>query len=130
MNEKSRSPGGERRNARRFPIKTPLSYRIGNEEGSHYGTTENISKTGISFRCEQRAKSGDQLEIGFVLPISQDDEDGAWVVCSGEVVRCEPSLGAGVLPSLAVKILQSQLLPLKGRLEELAGPHGGQENDA
>ena len=130
MKEETPPAGGERRGARRFPIKTPMSFRIWNEEVWQYGTTENISKAGIYFRCERRAESGDRMEVEFVLPALQREGSGAWVVCLGEVVRFETSLGTGALPSLAVKFLYSQVLPHKDVPEVPSKPDGGKANDA
>jgi len=124
MTEQPSSIGGgqDRRFARRFPISTPLSYRVWNETQWHHGTTENISTAGIFFRSEISAERGTQLEIGFVLPSALREGSGAWVTCTGEVIRREPSLDPGVPPALAVRIMFSQLKPWKDAPGDAFGP--------
>jgi len=95
----------------------------------YYGTTENISAAGIFFRCEQLAECRTRLEIGFLLPSALEEGSGAKVVCTGEVVRLEPSQGMGVAPALAIKITYFRLLPWKDVRGESSGPEGGHENE-
>ena len=125
MTEKLSSGGGarDRRSARRFPIKTPLFYRVWNEANWHHGTTENISTSGIYFRCDQIADFGMRVEIGFVLPSALQEGSGARVACTGEVVRIEPSEDPEVSPALAVRIMFSQLRPWKNPVEGTDGPY-------
>ena len=130
MKEDSSPVGGsERRGARRFPIKTPLYYRVWNKADWSYGTTENISTSGILFRCEELAERGTRVEIGFVLPSALEQGRGAKVVCTGEVVRLETLKGTEVPPGLAVKIMNCELFPWSAVGGESSGPEGGHENE-
>ena len=112
-------PSINRRTARRFPIRTPILFRSWNEVDWHHGTTENISSSGVYFRCEQPAEYGMRLEVGFVLPSALRGGSGARVACTGEVVRVEQSQETGVSPALALRIMFSQLRPWKDSEERI-----------
>jgi hypothetical protein len=101
------------RRSRRFPIAAPLRYRISNEDDWRTAQTENISSTGVLFRCEKYAEQGAQVEMNFLLLKSSSDPSGLEVACKGEVVRLDLTLGEAKLPALAVKITGYWLGPGK-----------------
>jgi hypothetical protein len=113
---------GELRRAQRFPIRVPLRYRVVGEADWREGTTVNISSAGVFFRCEQTAERAMRMEIDFVLSAAPNENSGAEVVCSGEVVRLEPSQEAGGLPALAMNIMGYRLLPWLGARGEPGNP--------
>lgn len=82
----------------------------------------NISSAGVFFRCEQTAERAMRMEIDFVLSAAPNENSGAEVVCSGEVVRLEPSQEAGGLPALAMNIMGYRLLPWLGAGGEPGNP--------
>ena len=91
--------------AQRFNLHLPLRYRRVGEQGWRKGTTENISRTGLLFHGEEALQPSAQLEINLVLPVEIAGLSATEVVCRGEVVRSESTVGA-VSPALAAKILQ------------------------
>ena len=77
---------------KRFDIQTPMRYRIVGEREWHYGTTLNISSSGILFEAETEVESGMNIEIRFALPVERSPGTPAMVSCRGTVVRSQESL--------------------------------------
>jgi len=94
----------ESRRSRRFPIEAPLRYRVSSESDWRNALTENISSTGVLFRCDQFAERGARVEMNFLLLRSSADQVGLEVACEGEVVRLDPPAGGKKMPALAVNI--------------------------
>jgi hypothetical protein len=108
----------ELRRSKRFSIEAPLRYRVSSETDWRNARTENISSTGVLFRCEQRTELGAHVEINFLLLSSPNDQAGLEVACEGEVVRLDLPLGEEELPALAVNITGYRLGPgTSGRWE-------------
>jgi hypothetical protein len=108
----------ELRRSQRFPIKAPLRYRASCEEDWRKARTENISSTGVLFRCERCAGRGEHVELNFLLLNSASDQLGLEVACEGEVVRMDLPLSEDQLPALAVNITAYRLGPgTSGRWE-------------
>ncbi len=101
----------EFRRSRRFPIEAPLRYRVSCEAAWQKAQTENISSTGVLFRCEQCAECGALVEMNFLLLRTPNDQAGLEVACKGEIVRLDLPLGGGKLPALAVNITGYWLCP-------------------
>jgi len=101
----------ELRRSKRFPIEAPLRYRLSCEDDWRKARTENISSTGVLFRCEQCAGRGSHVELNFLLLSSSGDQAGLEVACEGEVVRLDLPLGEEKLPALAVNITAYRLGP-------------------
>jgi PilZ domain len=101
----------ELKRARRFPIEAPLRYRISCEADWRNAQTENISSTGVLFRCEECAGRGERVELNFLLLSPSSDRAGLEVACEGEVVRLDLPLGEEKLPALAVNITAYRLGP-------------------
>ena len=101
----------ELRRAKRFPIEAPLRYRVASEHDWRKAKTENISSTGVLFRCEQCAGRGAHIELNFLLLSSSGDHSGLEVACEGEIVRLDLPLGEEKLPALAVNITNYKLGP-------------------
>ena len=101
----------ESRRSRRFPIAAPLRYRISRQTDWRRARTENISSTGVLFRCEEGADRGERLEMNFLLLRSSTDQAGLEVACAGEVVRMDIPLGEDKLPALAVNFTAYRLGP-------------------
>jgi PilZ domain-containing protein len=101
----------ELRRSKRFPIEAPLRYRISCDDDWKKAQTENISSTGVLFRCEQCAGQGAHVELNFLLLSSAGDQVGLEVACEGDVVRMDLPLGDRKLPALAVNITAYRLGP-------------------
>lgn len=101
----------ELRRARRFPIAAPLRYRLSREGDWQTARTENISSTGLLFRCENVEGRGERIEMNFLLLKSVRDRAGLEVACEGEVVRLDFPLEEDELPALAVNFTAYRLGP-------------------
>lgn len=101
----------ELRRSKRFPIEAPLRYRVSCEEDWRQARTENISSTGVLFRCEQCAGRGAHVELNFLLLSTSGDHAGLEVACEGDVVRLDLPMEDEKLPALAVNITAYRLGP-------------------
>jgi hypothetical protein len=91
--------------AERFPIHLPVRYRIPRSPEWFEARTENVSRSGVLFRTERIFKPTTTVQVRLELPPTNGDGAHAEVVCKGEVVRVEQTLGGGISPALAVEIL-------------------------
>ena len=75
--------------AQRFPIVAPLLFRERGETAWHEGTTINISRSGVLFRCDEDRKSQAVLEMRIAFPPELTGSAETNVVCWGPIVRKE-----------------------------------------
>jgi PilZ domain-containing protein len=95
----------------RFAIQVPLRYRREGEISWHEGKIENISRSGVLFRCQYLVEPKTAVEMSFVLPVEiGSGESGAEVICHGYIVRTIKSPAPGELPLLAAAILDYRFL--------------------
>ncbi len=73
--------------AERFAIRTALRYRINGEMEWRQGTTENISSSGVLFRCAHSVEPDTPLELSWAMPVTAFGNGGAQVYCRGTVIR-------------------------------------------
>jgi len=92
--------------AQRFKLNLPLRYRQLGQQDWQVGTTENISRSGMLFRAEERIAPSVQLEINLVLPAEIAGLASTEVLCRGEVVRTIEAETPAMSPALAAKIIQ------------------------
>jgi PilZ domain len=112
----------ESRRSQRFPINTPLRYRVFGEGEWRRGRTVNISSSGVFFRCPHSADRGARVELNFVLLSSRAKEPGLEVECKGEIVRLENLANGDSQAALAVRISDYRLLPLLASRSNLEDP--------
>jgi signal transduction histidine kinase len=85
MSQKNNSP--RRARARRFSMRVPLRYRgIGTWEWST-GETENISCSGVLFRCQEHLEDRARVEVVLEMPAELSGGAGLDLLCAGYVVR-------------------------------------------
>jgi len=101
----------EFRRARRFPIEAPLRFRVARQADWQTAQTQNISSTGLLFRCEKFEGRGEHIEMNFLLLKSARDRAGLEVACEGNVVRLDLPLAEDELPALAVNFTAYRLGP-------------------
>jgi hypothetical protein len=81
---------GDKARARRFELQIPLRYRADGEGDWHWGTTRNISRSGVLLQGEDWAEPRTPLEMTLLLPKEIIGlEYAAEVVCRGTVTRSE-----------------------------------------
>jgi hypothetical protein len=91
--------------ARRFTLHLRVMYReVGVQEWLE-GWTENISRTGMLFRCDAPLPVDTVVELKLQLsPASGKEDHAAEVLCRGTVVRVEQVGGLDTSTVLAVSI--------------------------
>jgi hypothetical protein len=73
--------------ARRFDLQLPVSYRSGDEQTWHSGTTESISMSGAIIRAHESIVPADPIDVAIALPFVP-----GCLVGRGRVVRTVPSI--------------------------------------
>jgi len=102
--------------AQRFELQIPLRYRTGSEEGWHRGTTRNISRSGMLFRCEDWAQPSTRIELTLLLPRQMGITRAAEVICRGTITRAERHGIDEGGPLMAIQISHYRLVrPKDGR---------------
>jgi len=90
--------------ARRFALHLRVYFREVNGPEWFEGWTENISCTGMLFRCSAPFRVDTVLELKLQLAAGARDDYPAEVLCKGTVVRAEPVQGLDATTALAVTI--------------------------
>lgn len=106
--------------AKRFPLHFPVYYREPNSPIWFEGRTENISHTGMLFRCSCPLRLETVIELRLKLAEGIGDDCPAEVLCKGTVVRVERGR---VLPSptaLAVAIQRHRIVRSQSSPGDLA----------
>jgi len=75
--------------ARRFALHFPVYYREAKSPDWFEGKTENISYSGLLFRCTSALQLKAPVELRLMLAAGLGEEHPAEVVCKGAVVRIE-----------------------------------------
>ena len=78
----------------RFAIPMPIEFRDPEEPEWLVGQIDNVSRSGILFHTSSPVSADRPIEMKFELPAEAGGEEGALVLCMGEVVR----LTAGPTP--------------------------------
>jgi len=82
----------DRRTARRFKMRLPLTMKWSNPlgRGELAGETTEVSSKGIHFYTQQQVKLGTSVEFHMTLPHEITHAGPVRVRCLGRVVRAEP----------------------------------------
>jgi hypothetical protein len=80
--------------APRKPLRVPVSYRIGAESHWRYGTTENLSRTGVLLRLDAPVRVAAPIQIVLAIPPRVLDTAPCDLACTGLVRRIASSSGA------------------------------------
>jgi len=99
-----------RQRAKRFAVRTSLRYRISGESQWRQGTTENISASGVLFRCEHSLEPRTPIEMSWAVPVAVLGSAGAQVDCRGIVVRALKDAGLGSQGTLASSISHYRII--------------------
>ncbi|MGH9450653.1 MAG: PilZ domain-containing protein [Terriglobia bacterium] len=110
----SRANRAAAQRAPRFPVEFPIRFRSVHESAWRDGWTENVSRSGVLFRCDQALKTGTWVQMCFELPAEVLGRRGAEVECSGHIVRAEPPYGAQAEVLLAATISNYRLVHDRG----------------
>lgn len=72
---------------RRYPIESPLQYRIRGERVWHSGFSRDMSETGILFKGEAELSNGAHFEARLVLPMGAGLHEQLSITFQAVVVR-------------------------------------------
>ncbi len=89
--------------AQRFPIQTALQFRESGDQAWSSGTTVNISRTGVLFRCEKELEPKALLEMLIEFP---EEGEPANLLCWGPVVRKDEPRNAFAAQILNYRFVQ------------------------
>lgn len=95
--------------ARRFPIRTGISFRKRGENEWHEGQSVNISRTGILFRAEHDLVPQTHLEMCVDFPKEITGSSPISAMFWGLVIRTEPTSSIDGPPAKAAAILRYHL---------------------
>jgi hypothetical protein len=73
--------------AQRFPLHLPIQYRAKGSSQWYSGQTENISCSGVLFRCKYGLQQDAPIELVLPLPWLASQETRVKVVCNGRIAR-------------------------------------------
>ena len=96
--------------ARRFPLRQPLRYRAAGAAEWHTGDTENISCSGVLFRCQDALLPYTPVEVTLRLPHQLCGEASLNLFCSGYVTRLVQPESAQTRSALAIAFIDFRLL--------------------
>jgi signal transduction histidine kinase len=96
--------------ARRFPLRLPLRFRVTGTSDWHPGQTENISCSGVLFRCRHRLEPAVPVEVMLQLPGQICGEAPLKVVCGGYVTRLIPPDSPQARPAVAAAFVDFRLV--------------------
>jgi len=96
--------------AQRFPLHFRVYYRELNSPIWLEGRTENISHTGMLFRCSCPLRLKTVIELRLMLGVDFDNDHPAEVLCRGAVVRVDRGPVWRSLPALAVAIQRHRVV--------------------
>ena len=75
--------------AQRFQIRMGLRYRILGESEWREGRTENVSRSGVLFRCAEPLEPGTSLEMRLMPRELISAEVAVDILCRGRIIRLE-----------------------------------------
>lgn len=79
------------RRAQRFPIEVPLCYRPLGDEVWRFGTSTNMSRSGLLFVGDVSLEPQTRVEVSFELPVLIPGERGTQMMCRGTIARSTAS---------------------------------------
>ena len=98
----------EKRAARRFPLRVPLT--VDHDNAAHPAQIRDVSARGICFYLESNVSDGSPIGFTLTLPPEITLTESIRVQCKGRVVRVENGRGDGKLAVAAV-IEEYEFLP-------------------
>ena len=101
-------PLQEKRSARRFPLRVPVT--VDHENATHAAQIRDVSARGICFYLESAVTQGSAIGFTLTLPPEITLTESIRVQCKGHVVRVENGTEDGKLAVAAV-IEEYEFLP-------------------
>ncbi|HEX6466735.1 MAG TPA: PilZ domain-containing protein [Terriglobales bacterium] len=85
---KTHSTAGWRPRERRFKFEVEVQYRYVGDQEWRDAKAQNISRSGVMFRCDLALERGRALEMIFEMPEQISGQKDRKVICKGVVARC------------------------------------------
>jgi PilZ domain len=87
---------GERRGRQRFTLRLPVEYKVLSDASplSGYGTTLDLSSSGIAFEVDEDLRPGCQVEVAVRWPVPQDGGTPLRLILRGTLLRQERRIAA------------------------------------
>ncbi|MGH9406230.1 MAG: PilZ domain-containing protein [Terriglobia bacterium] len=118
----NRDENHSRVRAPRCPVETAIRFRRLDDSAWRLGQIENVSRSGVLFRCDLAIRAGTWIEMGFTLPGEVLGGPGAAVRCHGFVSRVERPTARRIEPRLAVAIPRYRFVREEGASRRAAAP--------
>lgn len=96
--------------ARRFPLHLPLRFRVIGTPEWQAGQTDNISCSGVLFRCRQHLEPAVPVELSLQLPEQLCGDAKLKILCGAYVVRCTAPESPQENPAVAAAFLDFRLV--------------------
>lgn len=103
-------PQKEKRGARRFPLRVPVTVNRDQKTGNEPAQLRDVSARGICFYLGSTVSSGSPIGFTLTLPPEITLTESIRVQCKGHVVRVENGLAEGRVAVAAV-IEEYEFLP-------------------
>ncbi len=97
--------------ASRYPLHLSVRFRRLGDRDWLPGKTENISRSGVLFRAEERVEIDQNIELRLELPVTTPGRECPEVFCRGRVVRTVSPSQDEPWPGSAVMIEHHDFLP-------------------
>jgi hypothetical protein len=91
-----------KRGARRFPLRLPVSVSNGENQEPHTAQTRDVSARGICFYIDSPIQAGSAIDFTLTLPPEITLTESIRVRCKGRVVRVEGGSPAAKVAVAAV----------------------------
>jgi PilZ domain len=102
----------DRRAAYRHSLKIPLRYRIRRRSASeHLSESTNVSESGIYFETDQELSVGAIVDLHVEMPTEINGTSVSHWLCTGHVVRVDPSKLSTNLHLIGVQFDCYEVLP-------------------
>jgi hypothetical protein len=96
------APENDKRSARRFPLRLPVSVRYGEGAEEHVAQTRDISARGICFYVDSPILANARIDFTLSLPPEITLTETIRICCKGRVVRVEEGTPANKMAVAAV----------------------------
>jgi hypothetical protein len=102
VTETHRDQENEKRAARRFALRLPVSVHYGQTEEEHAAQTRDVSARGICFSIDTAIQAGSPIDFTMTLPPEITLSESIRIHCHGRVVRVEGGGAANKMMVAAV----------------------------
>jgi len=96
--------------ARRLRLDVPVRYRAKGQAFWREGVMENLSQSGVLFKCEEGLPKNSLVEMIFEMPEEISGQKNSSVLCQGKIIRCYLETKSDESTALAASVLDYKFL--------------------